>query len=108
MPNSFVKLGDGSYYYNYDIKVEEPKTEEDVQGYSCTTVHLFGEPDYKDCVKAIIRTYISQDEEFDLINSYNQNKIEGIDAQSDDIDKYKEYLELLKDIKVKVKKDFNL
>lgn len=77
-PNSIEKLGNGTYYYNYDIQskvveVTDPETEEVTQETRWTyiQVHLFGQPDHKECIKAIIRQYVDQDEEFDLINSSN-------------------------------------
>ncbi len=80
----------------------DPRTE--IQ-YNFIQVLLQGQPDYKNCVKAIIRSFISTDEEFDLINSYNsyiQNPTEDSKALSE----YMEYLNKLQEIKNKVKEDF--
>lgn len=110
-PQTIQKLGNGTYYYNYDIQpvevnnlTEEGELENTTQ-YSFIQVHLSGQPNYKDCVKAIIRAFLTIDEEFDLINSYNsyiQNLMEDSSAQS----KYEQYLNLLLQIKQKVKTDF--
>jgi hypothetical protein len=55
-------------------------------------------------VKAIIRAYIDQDEEFDLINSANRVTL-GINESTEATDNYKQYLELVDTIKANVKKD---
>ena len=65
---------------------------------------MLGKPDYKRCVELIIREYITQSQEFDLINSANKALIQGI-TDSQDILKYKEYLDLVEIIKSKVSKD---
>lgn len=112
-PDSFQKLGNGTYYYNYDIvseevMVEDVDTKELVSEtrYSFIQVYLQGQPDYKTCVKAIIRSYVDQDEEFDLINSSNRVTLKLSDENSD-YDKYLEYLALLDTIKQNVKRDFD-
>lgn len=110
-PQTIQKLGNGTYYYNYDIQpievnnLTEEGELENITQYSFIQVHLFGQPNYKDCVKAVIRAFLTIDEEFDLINSYNsyiQNLTEDSSAQS----KYEQYLNLLSQIKQKVKTDF--
>ena len=112
-PQTIQKLGNGSYYYNYDIQeveVEVSKegselgTEIETQ-YSFIQVYLTGQPNYKDCVKAIVRRFLTVDEEFDLINSYNSYS-ENLTSDSEVINEYKEYLNILKQIKAKVKEDF--
>lgn len=110
-PNTLDDLGSGSWYYNYDIKDEgiwdNNPNNEPQQMYSYIQVKLPYKPTYKQCIEAIIREYISQTQEFDLINSANKLLIQGI-TEGNDIDKYKEYLTLVDEIKSKVKKDFNL
>lgn len=69
--------------------------------------YLMGQPNYKDCVRAIIRSFITIDEEFDLINSYN-SYTKNLSTDSSIITDYQEYLTKLMDIKNKVKKDFGL
>lgn len=106
----FVSLGDGSYYYNYDITelpLQHNENEENVPMYSFVQIRCWGKPEYKDCVKQLIRTYVTQEEEFDLINSANSLILSGnVDENNIDIKKYKEYLKIVNDIKSKVKKDF--
>lgn len=112
-PQVIQKLGNGTYYYNYDIREveaeveildEKDSTKFETQ-YNFIQVLLNGQPNYKDCVRAIIRSFITIDEEFDLINSYNSYS-ENLTSDSEVINEYKEYLNILKQIKAKVKEDF--
>lgn len=113
-PNSIEKLGNGTYYYNYDITskevdVTDPETEEVTQETRWTyiQVHLHGQPDHKECIKAIIGQYVDQDEEFDLINSSNSIAL-GLSDNQTDRQKYLDYLTLVGEIKTKVRADFNV
>lgn len=113
-PNSIEKLGNGTYYYNYDITskevdVTDPETEGVTQETRWTyiQVHLHGQPDHKECIKAIIRQYVDQDEEFDLINSSNSIVL-GLSDNQTDRQKYLDYLTLVREIKTKVRADFNV
>ena len=110
-PQTIQKLGNGTYYYNYDIKEveaevtdQEGDTKLELQ-YNFIQVLLSGQPNYKDCVKAIVRSFLTVDEEFDLINSYN-SYTENPTGDSEALLEYKEYLSKLKEIKAKVKEDF--
>lgn len=108
-PSVIEQLGNNTYYYNYNITSEQ-KTNQDGEMqtvYNFIQVHLTGVPDYKDCIKNIIREYVSQTEEFDLINSYNKIQITG-EKNSEDMRKYADYINLLDEIKAKVKNDFNI
>lgn len=108
-PNTIERLGNNTYYYNYNI-VSEQKTNENGEQetiYNFIQVHLTGIPDYKDCIRNVIREYVSQEEEFDLINSYNKVQITG-EKNSEDVKKYTDYINLLNEIKNNVKKDFNV
>lgn len=114
-PQVIQKLGNGTYYYNYDIREveaeveildEKDSTKFETQ-YNFIQVLLNGQPNYKACVRAIIRSFITIDEEFDLINSYN-SYTKNLSTDSSIITDYQEYLTKLMDIKNKVKKDFGL
>ena len=108
-PNAIDQLGNNTYYYNYNITEEQRANENDEQEtiYNFIQVHLTGIPDYKDCIRNVIREYVSQEEEFDLINSYNKVQITG-EKNSEDVKKYTDYINLLNEIKTNVKKDFNV
>lgn len=108
-PNVIERLGNNTYYYNYNITSEQRANQdgEEETIYNFIQVHLTGIPDYKDCIRNIIREYVSQEEEFDLINSYNKVQITG-EKSSEDVKKYTDYINLLNEIKNNVKKDFNV
>ena len=108
-PRAIEQLGNNTYYYNYNITSEQNINENGEQEtvYNFIQIHLTGIPDYKDCVKNIIREYVSQEEEFDLINSYNKIQITG-EKNSEDMKKYTDYINLLDKIKANVKRDFNI
>ena len=110
-PKIIQKLGNGTYYYNYDIQESnilvsnEENQEKKETSYNFIQVLITGQPNYKDCVKAVIRSFLTIDEEFDLVNSYNsysENLIDDFEI----VNQYREYLNLLKQIKTKVKDDF--
>lgn len=112
-PDVIQKLGNNTYYYNYDIQpikmsaMTEDEEDTLVDGYSFIQVHLAGQPSYVNCVKAIIRLYVDETQEFDLINSANAYTLE-LGSTEEDINKYKEYIELVSQIKAKVKQDMAL
>lgn len=68
---------------------------------------LGSKPEYKKCVEALIRKYITQSQEFDLINSTNRILLSG-EADKVAPPEYIEYLNLLDEIKTKVKADFGM
>ena len=103
-PKMIEKLGNGTYYYRFDIQSEY--SEDSELQYNFIQVLLSGQPNYNNCVQAIIRSYLTIDEEFDLINSYN-SYVQNLTNNSDVVDKYKDYLNLLTQIKTKVKEDFS-
>ncbi len=111
-PSSFIDLGNGNWYYNYDIQSQEVwkslNTEESPTletEYSYIQIKLSEKPTYKECVEAIIREFITQSQEFDLINSANKAILAG-ETSNSDVAKYQEYLAKVEEIKDKVKKDF--
>jgi hypothetical protein len=111
-PSTIENLGNGNWYYNYDIqseKVELPLQEgetvpsEEIR-YNYIQIRLSEKPEYKKCVELLIREFITQTQEFDLINSANKAILSGVES-SDDITKYKEYLVKVEEIKEKVAND---
>ena len=115
IPTTIENLGNGNWYYNYDIQskvVEVPKM--DGSGKTVTEtrwnyiqIKLGSKPEYKKCVEALIRKYITQSQEFDLINSTNRILLSG-EAGKVAPPEYIEYLNLLDEIKTKVKADFGM
>lgn len=114
-PTPFEDLGNGNWYYNFDIKeqlvtihpFDDNEDDYTETQYNYIQVKMSGKPTYKRCVELIIAEFITQSQEFDLINSYNRVSLNLLsnDTQKD-IDNYKEYLDKVQEIKDKVKKDF--
>ena len=65
---------------------------------------MWGKPKYKECVELLIRRFITRTQEFDLINSANKAILSGAKS-SEDITKYREYLDKVEEIKKQVEKD---
>ena len=111
-PAIIENLGNGNWYYNYDIKsekVELPLEEEEAVPkeeirYNYIQIKLSEKPKYKKCVELLIREFVTQTQEFDLINSANKSILLGAKS-SEDIVKYREYLDKVDEIKEKVAKD---
>lgn len=113
-PTTTENLGNGNWYYNYDIKSEkvelplqegETTPKEEIR-YNYIQIKLSGKPEYKKCVELLIREFITQTQEFDLINSANKAILSGAKS-SEDITKYREYLDKVEEIKENVAKDFS-
>lgn len=105
-PEKVESLGNGIWYYNYDVKesIEPGREGQDETVYDFVQVRISGTPDYGKCAKAIIRAYVNSDSEFDLMNSFNAYQLGITDSAGED---YEKYLQLLQEIKEKVGKDFN-
>lgn len=113
-PQTIQKLGNGTYYYNYDIKEievisdESTELEEKIETqYSFIQVLLRGQPDYRKCIQAVIRQYLSAEDELSLMNKCNKYLI-GLSEDSDTYNSYLEYVNLVSEIQSKVKADFNI
>lgn len=112
-PQMIEFLGNGTYYYNYDITSRivtvpnmdsEGSIEEERWDY--IQVHLAGTPNYNDCARAIIREFIDESSEFSLINDYNAYQLKLLKDQTV-YNKYVDYINKVSEIKGKVKQDFN-
>lgn len=113
-PEKIQQLGNGTYYYNYDIQskqvqVNDIETEElhEETRWDYIQVHLRGVPDYKKCIEAIIRAYITLEEELAIINKYGSYQL-GVIQDSSATSEYYEYVSLVATIKTNVKKDFQI
>lgn len=113
-PTTTENLGNGNWYYNYDIKSEkvelplqegETTPKEEIR-YNYIQIKLSGKPEYKKCVELLIREFVTQTQEFDLINSANKAILSGAKS-SEDMTKYREYLDKVEEIKENVAKDFS-
>lgn len=114
-PQKFVNLGNGNWYYNYDIKSEvvsvtRMSNEEEIiteTRWNYIQIKLGSEPEYKKCVETLIREYITQSQEFDLINTANRALL-NVGTEKVVPSEYLEYLDLVDEIKTKVKADFGM
>lgn len=113
-PAVIEELGNGAYYYNYKIteKVVEVEDQESGEKHQETRwnfiqAYIKSQPDYRDAITAILRQYISADEEFALINKYNTFKM-GVSADSSACTEYEAYCELAAEIRAQVKADFKI
>lgn len=112
VPTITENLGNGNWYYNYDIKsekVELPLQEGETVPkeeiiYNYVQIKLSEKPKYKKCVELLIRKFVTQTQEFDLINSANKDILSGVKS-SENITRYKDYLNKIEEIKEKVAKD---
>lgn len=110
-PDTFQYLNNNNYYYNYNIqpvvvqKTLEDGTSQQENQYEYVSIKLHGTPNYNDCARAVIRYYITAEDEFSLINDYNAYKLGLIDDFKVEED-YQNYLTLLYNIKSRVKQDF--
>lgn len=106
IPNIIEDLGNGNWYYNYNIQNVQDVDEEgnSITMYQFIQIKTKGKPVYKNCVESIIRLYLTQSQEFDLINSANKALMND-QKTSQDVLKYQEYLSLLDTIKSNVAKD---
>lgn len=112
-PDKVEDLKNGYWFYNYDIKKSDdlPMSENpsvDTEKYTYIQVRVEGEPTYKKCVELIIREYVTQSQEFDLINSYNRAAFNLLSEEESEKagNEYLDYLATLSEIKAKVKEDF--
>lgn len=115
-PKVFEDLGNGNWYYNYGIESRQvtiaPMGEDDTERtetrYSYIQIKMAGKPTYKRCVELVIREYLTQSQEFDLINSYNRAALSLLsDTEAEKAaDDYLNYLHIVSGIKDNIKKDF--
>lgn len=114
-PQKFVNLGNGNWYYNYDIKSEvvsvprmgnEEETITETR-WNYIQIKLGSKPKYKKCVETLIREYITQSQEFDLINTSNRVLL-NVGTEKMVPSEYLEYLDLVDEIKAKVRADFGM
>lgn len=120
-PATFEQLGNGSFYYNFNVKertqeanvAPQAEAAEDVAEvervtYDYDTVQLWGNPDYAAIVKAVIREEIDETKEFGYVNDYNAAALGLIEDEAEAaraVASYKEYLTFVRDVKAQVKAD---
>lgn len=112
-PPIIQDLGDGSYYYNYNIhevRVSAEPTEgeepEERTVFEYEAVLIWGIPNYEKCVKAVLRDRRDETEEFNLINKYNAFAL-GVSEDIADRDNYEAYLLEVKRLKEMIQIDID-
>lgn len=98
-PENIIRHSSSLYTISYDI---EEFNDNEQTLYKYKQITFTDDLNYKTVTKKLIRAKISEDEEFDLINSYNKSIINNDTTY--DKSKYVEYLNLLDNIKSYVKK----
>ena len=128
-PTAIQPLGNGAYHYNYNIVERTEEVEPQAAGedgtepgagdiadnapqtrtaYDYDTVEVYGVPNYKDLTRAVIRSEVSETEEFGLINDYNAAKAGLIEdeAEAEEAEaRYTTHLCRVSEIKAMVKAD---
>lgn len=110
-PATIQPLGNGAYYYNYNVAERtetDPETGEEKTVYDFDTVKVWDKPTYEKLVKAVIREEIDETKEFSYVNDYNATVLGIItDPEQKTVAKtaYKEYLQFVVDVKAMVKAD---
>lgn len=125
-PAIIQPLGNGAYYYNYNI-VERKETTPDTGTadetaedgsevnslaeerivYDYDTVKVWDYPTYEKLAKAVIRAKVDETEEFSIINEYNAGQL-GLTSDEDKAAAYAaytDYLQFVIDTKAMVKAD---
>lgn len=111
-PQAIEKLGNGTYYYNYDIQskqvtITDGKDQKEETRWTYIQAHLRGVPSYAACVQGIIRQFVTAEDELSLINKYNAYQMGAINDSSICAE-YQEYVGLVSSIKSNVKKDLDI
>lgn len=117
-PPILQDLGDGSYYYHYNITEvdvqpaalsdETPADAEPRKAFECDTVQIWGVPNFDKCVKAVLRDRRDETEEFNLINKYNAFVLglaTGVEGEAGKAE-YQAYLAEVIAVKAMVRADF--
>lgn len=110
-PAIIEPLGNGAYYYNYNVverKEKDPETGEEKTVYYYDQVKLWDKPTYEKLVKTVIREEIDETKEFSYVNDYNAAVLGIISDEAkkaEAVKSYKEYLQFVVDVKAMVKRD---
>lgn len=103
-PEPIYKDNDGSFLYRYNIEADTNDEGQQV-GWKCREIRIWEEPNKGNLKRAIIRSVISETEEFSLVNNYNRH-ILGIKENEVAVEKYKGYLLLIDEIDTMLIEEF--
>lgn len=106
-PLVFLKLGNGAWYYNYNIEEVERENEsgEKEKSFDYDTVQVWGTPTTASVKKAVIAEYWDVTQEINLANNYERFRLGLTKDESFRYD-YVEYLKKTDEIKKMVDSDF--
>ena len=106
-PLVFLKLGNGAWHYNFNIK-EVEREEEDgkkTKSFDYDTVQVWGTPTSGSVKKAVIAEHWDVTQEINLANNYGRFQL-GLAKEEAFRDDYIEYLKQTDEIKTMVDLDF--
>lgn len=96
-PKTFVKVGNGSWWYNYNIKVvdvTDPETDQLHTEYHYQSVQVWQQPNDDILKKAVISEKYAESDEINLQNNFNRYQLGLYTDES-----YKtDYVNYLKDV----------
>jgi len=96
-PKTFVKVNNGSWWYNYNIKaveVTDPETQKTRTEYHFDVVQIWGTPTDDNLKKAVIGAKYTESEEINLQNNFQRYQLDLSDDESFKTD----YIAYLKDV----------
>jgi hypothetical protein len=106
-PPILQDLGDGSWYYNYNVQEAQRKTTESGEEktvFEYETVHIWGKPTYETIVPLVIAEQYSPSKETSLINKYNAYVLK-LSTNKQDKQDYEAFLAHTFEVKAMVKSD---
>ena len=112
-PVVLEKIAGNMYLYRYDLREEEPVESDnemfnESRRFSFVEVRLKGCPNKSETIKHLIRRLVTLEDELKLLNDYNEViNLEENASNSEEYENYMRYLEFRKEIKQKVKHDFD-
>lgn len=99
-PAPLLNVSPGRWHYNFNI-TERTDSETGETSFDYEAVVIDGTPDYVHLVDARVRNLYSAEEEFSLINKYNDFQA-GISQDTDDRDNYLTFRQNVRAIKAEV------
>lgn len=109
-PSVLERENDGSCLYRINIEPEmgtfEGDTEERQIGWKCYEIRTYLAPTKANLKKEVIRSIVSETQEFALVNEYNKHVL-GIHKSDEAVASYKEYLVFTEELEAQLVKDLS-
>jgi hypothetical protein len=100
-PPVFQDLGDGSWYYNYNIQEVEVQmgTENGTPrpAFEYDTVHVWGRPTKALLKREIIRSKVDESAELAIVNAYSKHVLQ-VKVDEEAVENYKRFLQFTEDL----------